>query len=252
MSKALNMTGWVMSEHGVPDSKITVLYRAENYVSPNGKKMSQWVCQCECGSEPFISVGGDVKSGKTKSCGCLRDQANKEKFKKYNNYELYEEYGVGWTFNTNEIFYFDREDYDKIKDYCWIAGSTTRKYRHLYTHIDNSKKSIDMHIFLGFKGYDHKDRNPLNNRKGNLRKCTHQENSRNRSMASNNTSGVTGVCWRQRESKWFAYISIDRKQNGLGYFSNKQDAIVARLNAEKQYFGEFSPQRHLFEEYGIK
>lgn len=38
----------------------------------------------------------------------------------------------------------------------------------------------------------------------------------------------------------------------LSRFVNKEDAIRARLRAERQYFGEFAPQRHLFEEYGIE
>jgi hypothetical protein len=33
---------------------------------------------------------------------------------------------------------------------------------------------------------------------------------------------------------------------------DKKSAIVARLRAEKEYYGVFAPQRHLFEEYGIE
>ena len=32
---------------------------------------------------------------------------------------------------------------------------------------------------------------------------------------------------------------------------NKEDAIKARLEAEAKYYGDFAPQKHLFEEYGI-
>ena len=42
--------------------------------------------------------------------------------KKYNKYDLSGEYGIGWTTNTNHVFYFDLEDYEKIKDYCWIEN----------------------------------------------------------------------------------------------------------------------------------
>ena len=38
---------------------------------------------------------------------------------------------------------------------------------------------------------------------------------------------------------------------GLGYFNIKEDAIKTRLEAEAKYYGEFAPQRHLFEQYGI-
>lgn len=34
-------------------------------------------------------------------------------------------------------------------------------------------------------------------------------------------------------------------------FNEKKDAIIARLKAEKQYYGEFAPQKHLYQEYGI-
>ena len=30
MSKLIDMTGWIMKEHGVPDSRLTVVERAEN------------------------------------------------------------------------------------------------------------------------------------------------------------------------------------------------------------------------------
>ena len=37
----------------------------------------------------------------------------------------------------------------------------------------------------------------------------------------------------------------------LGYFDDIKDAIIARLQAEKKYYGEFAPQKHLYKEYGI-
>ena len=45
---------------------------------------------------------------------------------------------------------------------------------------------------------------------------------------------------------------INKRNINLGSYQNKKDAIRARLVAEKQYFGEFAPQRHLFKEYGIE
>ena len=38
--------------------------------------------------------------------------------KKYNWYDLSGEFGIGFTQN-DILFYFDLEDYDKIKNYCW-------------------------------------------------------------------------------------------------------------------------------------
>lgn len=172
--------------------------------------------------------------------------------RKYNKYDLSGEYGVGWTSNTNKEFYFDLEDYDKIKDYCW------REYRQkdcdhitLRTRDRESGKNIMMHCLVFGKYCDHINRNPLDNRKGNLRIATAKENARNSSVAKNNTSGVSGVTWNKRDNMWQARIGIDWKSKSLGYFNNKDDAIKARLKAEKEYFGEFAPQRELFDEYGI-
>lgn len=54
------------------------------------------------------------------------------------------------------------------------------------------------------------------------------------------------------EKKWTVRINTGEKYAYLGRFDNKEDAIVARLRGELKYFGiEFSPQRDLFEEYGI-
>lgn len=36
------------------------------------------------------------------------------------------------------------------------------------------------------------------------------------------------------------------------YIRPKEEAIIARLKAEKEYYGEFAPQRNLWKEYGIE
>jgi hypothetical protein len=109
-----------------------------------------------------------------------------------------------------------------------------------------------MHQLFGFSNYDHIDRNPLNNRRSNLRKATMQDNNRNRGIFKNNTSGVMGVDWHKSANKWRVRINVDNNRIELGFFANKKDAIRARLHAEKQYYGEFAPQKHLFKEYGIE
>ena len=177
---------------------------------------------------------------------------NKIYKKKYNRYDLSGEYGIGWTSNTNKEFYFDLEDYDKIKDYCWIEEVGTTGYSSIRARVPGENKKVIMHwVVLGDKWYDHINRNPLDNRKENLRKATRAENNRNCSISKNNTSGIIGLCWNKRNNNWRVRITVDRKVIELGSFVNKEDAIVARLKAELLYFGEFAPQRHLFEQYKI-
>ena len=57
--------------------------------------------------------------------------------------------------------------------------------------------------------------------------------------------------WRKDNKKWEARININKKQVKLGCFHVFEDAVVARLKAEKKYYGEFAPQKHLYEQYGI-
>ena len=246
-----DMTGWKMWEHGVPDSRITVIKQVEDYISPSGVHLAQWLCQCSCGSEPIIILGNSLKSKNTKSCGCLSTESVSKRLKKYNKYDLSGEYGIGWTSNTNKEFYFDLKHYDKIKDYCWYEtkqGNTSR----LQTSDPETHKVIRMHILLGYKNWDHIDRNELNNLESNLRPCTSQENVRNSTKRLNTTSDVIGVCFDKSRSQWMAYIHTDKhKSKTLGRFTNLSDAIKARLQAEVKYFGKFAPQIHLFEKYGI-
>ena len=48
--------------------RLTVLQRAEPYTYP-----PYWVCKCECGNIKTIK-GASLTSGRTKSCGCLKEQ----------------------------------------------------------------------------------------------------------------------------------------------------------------------------------
>ena len=89
---------------------------------------------------------------------------------------------------------------------------------------------------------DHEDGNGLNNKINNLRLATRSENGRNRGLNKNNTSGVTGVYWNKARNKWMALIKVNGEQKYLGLYINKEDAIQARKEAEKKYFGKFRRQ----------
>lgn len=67
----------------------------------------------------------------------------------------------------------------------------------------------------------------------------------------NNTSGVTGVSYNKKAKKWTATIKKDNLTIRLGQFLDKNDAIIKRLKAEIKYFGEFAPQKDLFDEYKV-
>ena len=230
---------------------------AEDHITPKGVHIPSWVCDCDCGTNGVVIVGGSLtrKHRPTKSCGCqsiVAAQTNGFKNKKYNKYDLTGEYGIGFAYNTNNEFYFDIEDYDKIKDFCWIEiEDNVSGYHSIEARNSENGKRIKLTNVIGCKSFDHKNRNPLDNRKINLRKATHTQNMQNCSLRRNNSSGVTGVSWHKQTQKWRSRIVVNGTELSLGFYDNLEDAIKARLRGEKKYFGEFAPQQHLYEEYGI-
>lgn len=254
-----------MWEHGVQDSRLTVIKKVENKKNNKG---TYWLCECNCENHNQVVVDGvRLRSGNTKSCGCFKRErtieGNKKYKKKYNTYDLSGDYGVGYTFKGEE-FYFDLEDYDKIKDYCWRIHNRGYVACSINRGKEKPKKDLMFHTLI-MNGYDEelniKDgvevdhingaQSRHDNRKENLRICTHQENMCNYGKPSNNTSGIIGVSWDATHGYWIAHITYKNKKIKLGSYFNKEDAIVARLKGEKKYFKEFAPQKHLFEFYDI-
>lgn len=70
--------------------------------------------------------------------------------------------------------------------------------------------------------------------------CSQQNNSRNRNLSSNSSTGVCGIRYYPEMDLWGAYIFVDGKQIYLGSYQNKEDAVNARMEAEDNYFGEYS------------
>jgi hypothetical protein len=141
----------------------------------------------------------------------------------------------------------DTEDVDKISKYKWNLGShgyavCTVLQRCLHTFLlDLTDDDIA----------DHEDRNRLNNRKSNLRITDDLGNSANKEIPISNNSGVMGICWDSINNKWIAGIKRDGVSKSKR-FKNFNDAVIQRLKWEKELFGEFAPQRHLYEQYGIE
>ncbi len=73
------------------------------------------------------------------------------------------------------------------------------------------------------------------NRLCNLRFVTGSENSKNQSVSSKNTSGVTGVHFSKTRKKYVAQIKVNRKAIHLGMFETLEEAAEARRQADREY-----------------
>ena len=158
-----------------------VLERAEDLITKYNKVVKQWKCQCQCENKTIqIITTGTLRNKRT--LGCIKCKKYRQNYnRKKNKYDLNGEYGIGYTSNTNNPFYFDLEDYDKIKDYCWHEVCKTK---YIATSILGKKITINNFLI------SHKNNEIIDhyNRKENLIITTRKNNCINKSIQSNNSS----------------------------------------------------------------
>ena len=88
---------------------------------------------------------------------------------------------------------------------------------------------------------DHKDRNKGNNAFHNLRQATIQQNSSNRKIGSNNTSGHKSITYQSQQTcnPWVVCISQKNKSHYVGSFPTLEMALEARDKKGKEIYGDF-------------
>ena len=166
--------------------------------------------------------------------------------KKLNKIIKYKDCAIVFTSKDKKIF-IDIEDVEKIDKYTWNINSTG--YARTEIGGRKNKISIMMHrLIMNAKDgevVDHINHNTVDNRKKNLRICSQKDNVRYARVRTDNISGVTGVGYTKREGKWRARIHVNGSDIGLGYYNNFEDAVTARLDGERKYFGEFGYQARI-------
>lgn len=222
---------------GMKYGKLTVIKRGDDLVGETGLHHVQWWCKCDCGNPELVLVPRySLERERVTSCGCDN----------LNTYDLSNGYGIGYTYNKDSFgrqeFYFDLDDYDKIKNTLWKFGDEDYLQGYNKEIGDNIRlhqvilPTDSKHVIDHIGG--HTTRN--DNRKLNLRISTSQENSRNHRIRRNNTSGVSGVYFNKTNNNWVAQITIDYKTISLGNFEDFESAVKARKEAEEKYFKDFS------------
>lgn len=92
---------------------------------PSGKSSDghiKWLCKCDCGNEKIVSTNQLRESG-TKSCGCLRSEAQKKRIKENGVWNE----GKSYAINSSERCYKTRHSWAKavIRHYgnkCELCG----------------------------------------------------------------------------------------------------------------------------------
>lgn len=140
--------------------------------------------------------------------------------------------------SQGKVAWVDDEDYERVIEYKWYANLIGKVW---YAVRTKSRKTVSLHQFvMGEKNIDHINGDGLDNRKENLRVCTHQQNRANSNLYANNSSGFKGVSWYKNYEKWEAYIRIDGKKKRLGYFDSLIRAACVYDDAARQVYGDFA------------
>ena len=139
----------------------------------------------------------------------------------------------------------DDDDFDELNKFKWCANeSPTTKGLFYVLRNGGNKTHVFMHriIMNVHKGeyVDHINRDGCDNRKCNLRVCTHSQNIHNHKLFKNNTSGLHNVYWSKHAKKWRAYVRENKKKIMLGSFDTKDDAGRAYDKRAKELYGEFA------------
>jgi len=130
-------------------------------------------------------------------------------------------------------FFVDLSDKDILTGSTWAVNSEG--------YVE-SGSGVALHSLLmprvPGKVVDHKDRNPLNNCRSNLRYATPAESSYNTGIKKTNTSGYKNVTWEK--SAWLAYIGYRRRFIRIGRFQDPVEAAKAYDKVAVELHGEFA------------
>jgi hypothetical protein len=140
----------------------------------------------------------------------------------------------------------DDADFERVNQFKWCAHRIGNTW-----YATRSKKSkgerwlVLMHRFiLGVTDrkvkVDHRDRDGLNNCRHNLREATHAENMHNSRRRVNNTTGYKGVYLNRRTGRYFAKLTVNRKQISSDGHKTPEDAARAYDKLAKKHHGEYA------------
>jgi hypothetical protein len=130
----------------------------------------------------------------------------------------------------------DTEDYEFVKDFRW---SVNGEAPHLYVcgWVNGKFQRLTRYLFESLsleEKVDHINGDTLDNRRINLRVCSHSENMRNQKRKSK------GVSYSKKLNIYRARITVDNSTIALGTYKTEEEAVKVYDLACKFFHGEFA------------
>lgn len=160
---------------------------------------------------------------------------------KYNEYEEKGDIVFVRLGRCSEIMLCDADDWERLKDIYWftnqgyVMGQVKRKYILFHRQVKQCPKGYVI---------DHINRNPLDNRKVNLRVVTQSVNMMNMTINRNNKVGHTGIT--PCKYGYIVNITAKKKRIYLGTYKTLEEAIKTRKEAEEKYHKSVIEKETLF------
>lgn len=179
------------------------------------QKKIYWKCICDCGRNSIV-MGGHLKSGATKSCGCLVKTHNLSKSLIYNTWDKM----IRRCTDLND---------KSFKDYGGRGITVCEEWLNIenfYVDMGERPKGLTIERIDNNKGYY----------KENCKWASQIEQKRNQRLRKDNRTGIRGVNWSKQHQKYQVRISVNYKTIWLGCFTSIEDAKAARKKAELEYW----------------
>lgn len=139
----------------------------------------------------------------------------------------------------------DDADYGWVSQWRWQLTPSGYVTRCIYWSENGRKgrRTLFMHReLLGITAIparvievDHRNRNPLDNRRSNLRRCSRSENQQNVPAQTGSASRFRGVAWHKATGKWQARVILGQKQHYLGVFATEEEAAEVAAAFRREY-----------------
>lgn len=127
----------------------------------------------------------------------------------------------------------DAADYEDLMQYSWYvhkeSGAKDRPRYVAEARINGKYIKLHRYLLKAKKGQtvDHINRDPLDNRRANLRFVNRSQNRLNQDPFKNTISGHRGIYWLKRKKAWRALIKVNKKIHYIGQFKKLSDAKKA-------------------------